>query len=64
MLHCVDIHVFTDNKNLMFDTLKCNVYYAGVNKFYEFSPIQHYIEGPSNILANNLSRLHRLVTPA
>jgi hypothetical protein len=24
----------------------------------------HYIEGPHNILANNLSRLHLLVTPA
>ncbi len=24
----------------------------------------HYIEGPHNILANNHSRLHRLVTPA
>ena len=24
----------------------------------------HYIEGPFNILANNLSRLHHLVTPA
>jgi hypothetical protein len=24
----------------------------------------HYIEGPRNILANNLSRLHCLVTPA
>ncbi len=24
----------------------------------------HYIKGPHNILANNLSRLHRLVTPA
>jgi hypothetical protein len=24
----------------------------------------HYIKGPCNILANNLSRLHRLVTPA
>ena len=24
----------------------------------------HYIEGPNNILADNLSRLHRLVTPA
>ncbi len=24
----------------------------------------HYIEGPHNILANNLSRLHCLVTPA
>ena len=24
----------------------------------------HYIEGPKNILAGNLSQLHRLVTPA
>ncbi len=24
----------------------------------------HYIKGPHNILANNLSRLHCLVTPA
>jgi hypothetical protein len=24
----------------------------------------HYIKGPCNILANNLSRLHHLVTPA
>ena len=24
----------------------------------------HYIEGPRNILANNLSRLHCLATPA
>jgi hypothetical protein len=24
----------------------------------------HYIKGPRNILANNLSRLHHLVTPA
>jgi hypothetical protein len=24
----------------------------------------HYIKGPRNILANNLSRLHCLVTPA
>ncbi len=30
----------------------------------EFSPILHYIEGPCNILANILSRLHHLVAPA
>jgi hypothetical protein len=24
----------------------------------------HYIKGPSNILSNNLPKLHRLVTPA
>jgi hypothetical protein len=30
----------------------------------EFLTILHYIEGPCNILADNLSRLHCLVTPA
>ncbi len=39
------------------------MYYACVQKLKSFSPILHYIEGPRNILANNLSRLHRLVTP-
>jgi hypothetical protein len=33
-------------------------------KIEEFSPILYYIEGPRNILADNLSRLHCLVTPA
>ncbi len=33
-------------------------------KIEEFLPILHYIEGPCNILADNLSRLHCLVTPA
>jgi hypothetical protein len=33
-------------------------------KIEEFSPILHYIEGPRNILSDNLSRLHCLDTPA
>jgi hypothetical protein len=33
-------------------------------KIEEFSPILHYIEGPCNILADNLSRLQHLITPA
>ena len=33
-------------------------------KIGEFSPMLHFIEGPRNILASNLSRLHYLVTPA
>ncbi len=33
-------------------------------KIEEFSLMLHYIEGPRNILADNLSRLHCLVTPA
>jgi hypothetical protein len=33
-------------------------------KIDEFSPMLHYIDGPCNILANNLSRLHCLITLA
>jgi hypothetical protein len=33
-------------------------------KIEEFSPMFHYIEGPCNIQAHNLSRLHPLVTLA
>jgi hypothetical protein len=40
------------------------VYYVGPQKIEEFSPIMHYIKGPRNILADNLSSLHHLVTPA
>jgi hypothetical protein len=59
-----DIHVFTDQKSLMFDTLKMQCVLRWRTKIEEFSPILHYIEGPCNILASNLSRLHPLVTPA
>jgi hypothetical protein len=64
MLLGVDIHVFTDHKNLTFDILKmqCVLYWR--TKIEEFSPTLHYIESPHNILANILSRLHHLVTPA
>jgi hypothetical protein len=55
---------FTYHKNLMFDTLKMQHVLRWCTKIEEFSPILHYIEGPSNILADNLSRLHHLVTPA
>jgi hypothetical protein len=64
MLLGVNIHVFTDPKNLMFDTLKTQCVLHWRSKIEEFLPMLHYIEGPRNILANNFSRLHRLVTPA
>jgi hypothetical protein len=64
MLLGVDIHVFTDHKNLTFDTVKMQCVFRWHTKIEEFSPILQYITGPRNILANNLSRLYRLVTPA
>jgi hypothetical protein len=64
MLLGADIHVFIDHKNLTFDTLKMLHVLCWGTKIEEFSPMLHYIEGPHNILANNISRLHCLVTPA
>ncbi len=59
----MDIHVFTDHKNLSFDTLKMQCMLCWHTKIEKFSPMLHYIKGPRNVLANNLSRLHCLVTP-
>jgi hypothetical protein len=64
MLLSANIHVFMDHKNLMFDTLKTQRVLCWHTKIEEFSPMLHYIESPHNIVANNLSRLNRLVTPA
>jgi hypothetical protein len=64
MLLSADIHVFMDHKNLTFDTLKMQHVLRWHTKIEEFLPMLHYIEGPRNILADNLSRLHCLVTPS
>ena len=54
---------FMDHKNLIFDTLKTQCVLCWHNKVEEFSPTLNHIKGSHNILADNLSRLHRLVTP-
>jgi hypothetical protein len=57
MLLGVDIHVFTNDKNLTFNTLKMQCMLRWCTKIEEFSPMLHYIEGPCNILAYNLSKV-------
>jgi hypothetical protein len=64
MLLDAGIHVFTDHKNLTFITLKMQCLLGWRTKIEAFSPMLHFIEGLHNILANNLSRHHCLVTPA
>ncbi len=64
MLLGVSIHVFTDHKNLTFDTLKMQFMLRRLTQIEEFLPMLHYIEGPCKILPDNLSRLHFLVTLA
>jgi hypothetical protein len=64
MLLGADIHVFANHKNMMFNTLKTQRVLRWHTTFQDFSPILQYIKGPHNFLANNLSRLHCLVTLA
>ena len=56
--------MFTNHKNLTFDSIKTQWVLHWRNRVEQYSHILHYIEGPKNILTENLSRLHRLITPA
>jgi hypothetical protein len=54
MLLGLDLPVFKDRKNLMFNTLKTQCILGWHMKVDEVSPMLHYIEDPHNILADNL----------
>ena len=64
MLLSANIRMWIDHMNLIFVTLKTQRVLRWRNKVEESSPALHYIEGPKKILADNLSRFQRLVTPA
>jgi hypothetical protein len=60
-----EIHVYTDHKNLTFNNdIKTQQVLRWRTKIEEFPPYLHYIQGEKNILADYLSRLHRLPSPA
>ena len=63
MLLSDEIHVHTDHKNITFDNLPTQRVLRWWYYVEEYSATLHYIEDPKNILADNLSRLHRLPTP-
>ena len=63
MLLGAKIHIWIDHKNLTFDMLKTQRELRWRSYVKEYSPVLHYIEGPKNILADNLSRLHCLPAP-
>jgi hypothetical protein len=64
MLLDVEIHVFTDHKNLMFVTLITQCVLRWHKKLKSFHPCSTTLWALAIFLLTNFSRLHCLVTPA
>ena len=65
MLLGAEIHIWTDHKNLCFNNdIKTQRVLRWRVKVEEFSPFVHHIDGEKNILADQLSRLEIIPTPA
>jgi hypothetical protein len=65
MLLGADIHVFTDHKNLTFNTLKTQCMLHWHTKFEEFLPMLHYIKGPRSLVTPaQIAEGKKLVEPA
>ena len=62
MLLGANIHIFTDHKNLTFDSLQNQRVLHLLNKDEEYSPMIHYIEGTNTILTDNFSRIQHLIS--
>jgi len=55
--------IYTYHNCFTFDTLNTQRVLRRRSYVEVYSPMSHYIEGKKNILAGNLSRLHRFPTP-
>ena len=64
MILGANVHVWTDHKNLTFDSIKTQRVLRWRNQVDEYLPILFLHRRSKTVFVDNLSRLHRLITPA